>query len=195
MIEILRDLRFLMPFVALVPILIIGPFNIIFSIYDTVTIILYVIQTIIINIFIPLLNCIVIVVDLLIKLLQVLAILLGIMSSLIIAGVFTCPSEDSFNPWLQSFLKFCMSNETNKVSNDSIIKFTWYEKILKDLQNYLFTAWAPFIMSKTIVKNPKFLHLGFCRLVSCESKNETLIFIGIFNTWCLCYTYKLNDIN
>ena len=114
--------------------------------------------------------------------LSIIAILsLGIVALLII-GVFSCPSEDSFDSWLKSFLAFAMNDKPQP--KDTQKDNSLWQRIMAFLQTYVFTSWGPTIMSNTIFNKRQFWHLGAFRLVFCTTPNSKQItFIGALNTW------------
>ena len=81
------------------------------------------------------------------------------LSGLLIAGVFSCPTKDSFLPWLEEM-----------VNNAILYKESAY------LNSYL-------NMPK-VEDIPYFFHLGFCKIAVCNVEgNNKILFLGIFNTW------------
>ena len=80
------------------------------------------------------------------------------LSALVIAGVFSCPSKDSFLPWLEEAINFAIQYEESY--------FNAYLKMPK------------------IEMEPYFFHIGFGRVAICNGEgNRKTIFLGMFNTW------------
>jgi hypothetical protein len=81
------------------------------------------------------------------------------LTGLLISSLFSCPTKDSFLPWLEEM-----------VNNAILYKESTY------LNSYL-------TMPK-IENVPYFFHLGFCRIGVCNVKGgKKVLFLGLFNTW------------
>lgn len=102
----------------------------------------------------------------LIYLLIVINISLIPVSALIIAGIFSCPNEDSFFNWLENITSIAID-----LNSDQSFMTNWFSKL------YFGT-----VLNIKMKRN--FIHLGFCRIALCEMDNDQkVIFLGIFNTW------------
>ena len=140
-------------------------FQIIGSLLETVTMIL-------ISIVYPLLNMI-------LSFMIVVSILVVALSGLFVAGVFTCPTEESFVPWLKSFISTNMNQQSQLTSTDKL------QVINNFMKKYVINALTSNIMSYTMFKQQNFYHCGAFRIALCigSSDGEQVIFIGAFNTW------------
>ena len=81
------------------------------------------------------------------------------LSALLIAGVFSCPSKESFSFWLIEMIH-------------SVIQY----KESPYLETYL--------KMEKMEMVPYFFHIGFCKIAVCNLEGDKkIIFLGIFNTW------------
>lgn len=114
----------------------------------------------------------------LLALLLVLAIISVGLSGLLIAGVFTCPTEQSFSLWLKSLTDNTPNNELNDIAADAILS----QKAINYFKRYIFKTFTTAALILSL--NPRFYHVGFCRVAICDvNREEQHIFVGAFNTW------------
>ena len=83
------------------------------------------------------------------------------LSALLIAGVFSCPTKDSFSSWLEEMID-------NAADLNGEVNF---------LNKFYFRKVWPIGMKQN------FCPLGFSRLCICIHEGKRMLFIGIFNTW------------
>lgn len=168
----------------ILPVIAIGPMNIGWVIYlvlelisQTLTVVVFPVLTIIIS------------------LITILSNLILPLTCLFIAGIFSCPAENSFDAWLKSFVALIMENENScsqkspvdTIESTSIKSNKWFfqtyfEKIYNGVSNYLFRQVAVITLTSGTKKN---FHCGGFRLViiEMESGKKPIIFVGAFNTW------------
>lgn len=92
--------------------------------------------------------------------------------ALIIAGVFSCPKEESFMPWFQNIIDYMAESELKEAK-------TYWDQA----RNYGFK----FFINRKLTNSmkPWFFHIGFGKIVICtmEEENKKMLFLGMFNTW------------
>jgi hypothetical protein len=127
------------------------------------------------------------------------SILIGLLfiplTALIIAGIFSCPAEESFKPWLDSMILNIINMENRTIKSDNMSDINngykyWYKKIFMSMINSGWNYISKLYISKMMIMSikPHFYHCGAFRLVICDindnkNKNKGMIFIGAFNTW------------
>ena len=155
--------------VALAAIIGIGPINLCYGMVTFLTTLITLCHNLLTTIIYPLINMI-------LSLLIILAVLMIPISGLLIAGIFTCPKEESFSPWLKSFIAFHMMDNQPQPINDSWIP-SFLDPVIK--------SWSVTLLSAMAFDKQKFLHCGAFRLVFCTktSGDNKMTFIGAFNTW------------
>src|SRR5437764_9867078 len=89
---------------------------------------------------------------------------------LLIVGVFSCPDEKSFSPWLENMIKNIsdLDQESHKpVSTGYMLTDIWNKT-----ENYC----VNFYFNKIILRStkPKFFHLGFLRIAICSFGEEKI---------------------
>jgi len=136
------------------------------------------------------------------NLLYVIAILMIPISGLFVAALFTCPSQDTFTPWLKSFISFSVSKQqtqqttkttkttettettktTETTETTSLTKYVW--KSVTNLTNkYIVEPLFPTMLSTFMFKDQQFLFVGCCRIATCISNDgNVMTFVGVFNT-------------
>lgn len=170
------------------------PLNVISGIYTFLCIFVYTfcygIKEGLTHLIFPLLNIIIQLLHVATELLYALAVLIIGAIGLLIACLYNCPSEESFDSWLKSFIAFSMDNEPiigNNQSSTNETDSTWkssLNSITNKVTNYAFKSFAPTIMSNTIFGTRKFWYVGAFRLAFCTMfDKKTMIFVGVLNTW------------
>lgn len=127
------------------------------------------------------------VLTLIVSLLQVIAILLIVGAALLIAALYTCPSEESFHKWTEEITTFMINADTSKPTTETQNKsksenvLEWAGSTLqKNILNPLFSTY----IKNTIFRNPVFMFWGFCRIATCDmGDNNKMTLLGVFNTW------------
>jgi hypothetical protein len=119
-------------------------------------------------------------------------------SVLLVASLFTCPEEKSFDTWLTSFIAFQMDDAPKPPvdDQDANSKSSWIwpiscassyaSKSWESTKDYAFKKFMPTIMSKTMLTDRKFMYGGVCRILKCKitgSDSKDMMFIGVFHTW------------
>ena len=114
-----------------------------------------------------------------------------------VLGVFTCPTEESFTPWLQNMIR----NMKCFISQPEIKPENEPDNLKDKVTNYMtetrygVTKWLVeqyFINIVPNMINSYYFHLGFCRSVICKYDGDNIIFIGILNTWFPVWKYKID---
>lgn len=91
--------------------------------------------------------------------------------ALIICGVFSCPTDESFRFWLTNYINTAIYDEHQNQEN------SWFSYFNKQLRK---TTYSRLVLTKM---NPKFFHCGAFKLVICSDNKEEMYIIGVFNTW------------
>lgn len=99
--------------------------------------------------------------------LRVLSMLLLPLSVLFVAALYTCPSSDTFVPYMKSMISFF--NQDKKESQ------SLYDSIL----NYGATKLAEY----ALFSDPMFLNCGVCTLVKCKNGSKYFWAVGVFKVW------------
>lgn len=171
------------------------------------TAILQLVMILFTQVLIPLLTVVISLLTVVSNLLLVIAILIIPIGGLLIAALFTCPSEDSFTPWFKSFLSFAMRSNQPKqptttthptTTQPTTIESTkstdpqnkpgrldrLYQYAVSSAKTYVFDPWFPTLFTKLAIKDQQFMFFGFCRMSYCTMVNDDeIVFIGAFNTW------------
>jgi len=178
------------------------------AIVPLVTLILQLVMILLTQVVFPLLTVVVSLLTVVSNLLHVIAVLTIPVGGLLIAALFTCPSENTFMPWFQSFISFAMkeppkqpttqpSTEQSTTTVDSIesTKSTQpqkshgrldrlYQYTMDSAKKYIINPLFPMIVTKLMIKDQQFMFFGFCRMAYCTMTNDDeIVFIGVFNTW------------
>lgn len=133
-------------------------------------------------------------INMILTLLAIVALALVPVSVLLVAGLFTCPDEKSFDVWLTSFIAFQMDDMPKPPADDQDAnsKSSWIwpiscvSKSWESTKDYAFKKCMPTIASKTMLTDRKFMYVGVCRILKCKitgSDNKEMMFIGAFHTW------------
>ena len=126
---------------------------------------------------------------------------------LIGCGVHSCPTEASFKPWFESFMKNLAALDDNKSSKPLSKPSSNEQSNVAAQRRYSWSGATSYVYStvasmsektveqyvkagliKAIILNssPKYFHLGAFRLAVCNdigTDTKPMIFVGVFNTW------------